>query len=70
VGNPRVAVRESKPPERFCSYIEMVSSIQEAKPSTFEEATSRQVWRDSMMEDYNSIMKKMSGKLFLDLRGS
>jgi hypothetical protein len=50
-------VRESKPPERFCSYIAMVSSIQESEPSTFEEATSRQVWRDAMMEEYNSIMK-------------
>jgi hypothetical protein len=50
-------VRESKPPERFCSYIAMVSSIWEFEPSTFEEATSRQVWRDAMMEEYNSIMK-------------
>jgi hypothetical protein len=50
-------VRESKPPERFCSYIAMVSSIGESEPSTFEEATGRQVWRDAMMEEYNSIMK-------------
>jgi hypothetical protein len=57
VGNPKEAVRESKPPERFCSYIAMVSSIRESEPSTFEEATSRQVWRDAMMEEYNSIMK-------------
>jgi hypothetical protein len=57
VGNPKQAVRESKPPERFCSYITMVSSIRESEPSTFEEATSRQVWRDAMMEEYNSIMK-------------
>jgi hypothetical protein len=56
-GNPRQVVRESKPPERFCSYIAMVSSIRESNPSTFEEATSRQVWRDAMMEEYNSIMK-------------
>jgi hypothetical protein len=56
VGNPRQAVRESKPPKRFCSYIMMVSSIWESKPSTFEEASSRQVWRDSMMEEYNCIM--------------
>ena len=48
VGNPKQAVRESKPPERFCSYIAMVSSIRESKPSTFEEASSRQVWRDAM----------------------
>jgi hypothetical protein len=41
VGNPKQAVRESKPPERFCNYIAMVSSIRESEPSTFEEATSR-----------------------------
>jgi hypothetical protein len=57
VGSPRQVVRESKPLERFCSYIAMVSSIREFEPSTFEEATSRQVWRDAMMEEYNSIMK-------------
>jgi hypothetical protein len=34
-------VRESKPPERFCSYIAMVSSIREFEPPTFEEATRR-----------------------------
>jgi hypothetical protein len=57
VGNPRQAVRESKLPERFCNYIAMVSSIREFEPSTFEEAAGRQVWRDAMMEEYNSIMK-------------
>jgi hypothetical protein len=51
VGNPRHVVRESKPPKRFCSYIAMVSSIQESEPFTFEEATGRQVWRDAMMEE-------------------
>jgi hypothetical protein len=57
VWNPRQAVRESKPPERFCSYIAMMSSIRESKPSTFEEVVGRQVWRDAMMEEYSSIMK-------------
>jgi hypothetical protein len=57
VGNPRQAVRESKPPERFCSYIAMVSSIREYEPSTFEEVAGKQVWRDAMMEEYGSIMK-------------
>jgi hypothetical protein len=49
----------------------MVSNIQESEPSTFEEATGRQVWRDAMMEEYNSIIKNdVSLKLFLDPRGS
>jgi hypothetical protein len=50
-------VRKSKPLERFCSYNVMVSSIRESEPSTFEEDAGRQVWRDAMMEEYNSIMK-------------
>jgi hypothetical protein len=57
VENPRQAVTESKPPERFCSYIAMVSSIRESEPSTFEEVVGKQVWRDAMMEEYSSIMK-------------
>jgi hypothetical protein len=57
VGNPKQAVRKIKPPERFCIYIAMVSNIRESEPSTFEEASSRQVWRDAMREEYNSIMK-------------
>jgi hypothetical protein len=57
VGNPRQQVRESKLPERFCSYIAMMSSIQVSEPSNFEEASGRQVWRDSMMEEYDSIIK-------------
>jgi hypothetical protein len=57
VGNPRQAVRESKPPERFCNYLAMVSNIRESEPSTFEEAAGQQVWKDAMMEEYSSIMK-------------
>jgi hypothetical protein len=57
MGNLRQVVRESKPLARFCSYIAMVSSIRESEPFTFEKATSRQVWRYAMMEEYNSIMK-------------
>jgi hypothetical protein len=56
-GESQTGMRESKPPERFCSYITMVSSIRESEPSTSEEATGRQVWRDAMMEEYNSVMK-------------
>jgi hypothetical protein len=41
VGNPRQVVKESKPSERFCSYIVMVSIIKEYEPSSFEEDTGR-----------------------------
>jgi hypothetical protein len=38
VENPRKVVRESNPPERFFSYLVMVSNIREFEPSIFEEA--------------------------------
>jgi hypothetical protein len=34
-----------------------MSHIIDSKPSYYEEATSHPVWRDAMMEEYQSIMK-------------
>jgi hypothetical protein len=34
-----------------------MSHIIDFKPSCYEEATSHPVWRDDMMEEYQSIMK-------------
>lgn len=57
VAEPKRPVRESRPPERFCSYMAMVTSILDSEPSSYEEATSQQVWRDAMQEEYSSIME-------------
>eukprot|EP00253_Pinus_taeda_P015555 PITA_15555 len=57
VAEPKRLVRESRPPERFCSYMAMASSIFDSEPSSFEEAASQQVWREAMQEEYSSIMK-------------
>ena len=35
----------------------LVSSIIDSDPSSFEEAAGQQVWKDAMMEEYQSIMK-------------
>ena len=56
VGPPKWEVRESKAPERFSSYMAQVTSLRESEPTTYE-ASVHQVWRDAMMEEYNSIMK-------------
>ena len=37
--------------------IALVSSLCDSDPSTFEDASQHHVWRDDMMEEYNSIMK-------------
>ena len=34
-----------------------VTSLRDTVPDTYEEASTHQVWRDAMMEEYNSIMK-------------
>ena len=35
----------------------MVTDIIEFEPPSYEEATSQQVWREAMVEEYSSIMK-------------
>ena len=57
VGPPRREVRERRAPERFSNYMAHVTSLRDTVPTTYEEASIHQVWRDAMMEEYNSIMK-------------
>jgi hypothetical protein len=54
---PKGSFRESKRPHKFSSYVALMSKIIDSKPSTFEEAAKKQVWKDAMMEEYESIMK-------------
>jgi hypothetical protein len=52
VGAPRTSVRESRAPQRFFSYMVLMSELLEAEPSNYEEASQQQVWRDAMVEEY------------------
>jgi hypothetical protein len=53
---------ESKRPQNFSSYVALMSKIIDSKPFTYEEAAKKQVWKDAMMEEYQSRM--MCGKWF------
>ena len=57
MGPPKREVRESKAPEIFSNCMEHVTSLRESEPTTYEETSVHQVWRDATMEEYNSIMK-------------
>ena len=57
IGILEKTVRERRLPERFNSYVPLVTSIVESDPSSYEEATRQQVWREAMVEEYSSIMK-------------
>jgi hypothetical protein len=54
---PRGTFKESKRPQRFSSYIATMSHIIDSEPSSYEEASSQPVWKDAVMEEYQSIMK-------------
>ena len=43
VAGPKRTVRESRPPDRFCSYMEMVANIVNSEPSSYKEEASQQV---------------------------
>jgi hypothetical protein len=46
-----------KIPQRYSCYAAAMSHIIHFEPSCYEEETSHPVWRDVMMEEYQSIMK-------------
>ena len=54
---PSCSFKERRRPHRFLSYMALMSHIIDYEPSSYEEATNQQVGRDTMMEEYQSIMK-------------
>jgi hypothetical protein len=57
VGEPKSQIRESRPPVRFGAYLALVTSIRDTKPRTFVQAVDQQVWREAMVEEYDSIVR-------------
>jgi len=57
MGAPRTSIREIQNPQIFYSYMDLISELLETKPSRLEEASQKQVWIYSMVEEYDSIMK-------------
>ena len=54
---PHGTFRERKRPQSYSCYAVAMSHIIDFEPSCYEEASSQPVWRDVMMEEYQSIMK-------------
>jgi hypothetical protein len=57
VQSPKTSVRTSVPPQRYSRYAALMSSMIESEPICFAEAIVRNPWRDSMVEEYASIIK-------------
>lgn len=51
--NPTVTFRKSKVPEKFCTYVAIVSNVREEEPTTYEEVADKQFgempWWKSML---------------------
>ena len=39
------------------SYMALMTELIKSEPSSFEEATQHDVWKEAMVEEYDSIMK-------------
>jgi hypothetical protein len=53
----KTSIRTSIPPQRYSGYATLMSNIIESEPTCFEEDIEKKAWKDSMMEEYTSIMK-------------
>jgi hypothetical protein len=54
---PKGTFRESKKPDKYSGLIAKLNLVIDSEPSTFEEASKHQVWKDTMIEEYDSILK-------------
>jgi hypothetical protein len=66
---PHGTFRVSKRPQRYSCYVAAMGHIIHFEPSCYEEETSHLVWRDAMMEEYQSIMKNDVWDIVLILSG-
>ena len=61
--------RESRKPQRYSGLAAQVDPVI-CEPSSFEEAAKLQVWKDAMLEEYNSILTNDVWMWYPDLKGS
>jgi hypothetical protein len=57
VGEPKSQIRQRRPPVRLGAYLALVTTIRDIEPQTFAQAVDHQVWREAMVEEYDSIVR-------------
>jgi hypothetical protein len=56
-GAPDGYFRENKKPQPYSSYMALLCDIIDDEPTYYEEAREKKVWKDAMIEEYQSIIK-------------
>jgi hypothetical protein len=54
---PKCTFRENKKLDKYAGLIAQLNFVIDSEPSTFKEVTKHKVWKDSMIEEYESILK-------------
>jgi hypothetical protein len=54
---PKGTFRESKKSDKYSGSIAQLNLVIDSEPSTFDEATKHKVWKDAMIEEYESTLK-------------
>jgi hypothetical protein len=57
VGEPKSQIRQRRPPVILGAYLALVTTIRDIEPQTFTQAVDHHVWREAMVEEYNSIVR-------------
>jgi hypothetical protein len=68
-GAPDGSFREIKKPLTYSSYVEFLYDIIDSKPTYYEEVVGKKVWKDAMIEKYQSIIKNDVWDVVLRLKG-
>ena len=68
-GTPLGSSRERKKPRRYSRYFAQMVHISDSNPSTYKEATNRQVLKDEMVEEYKYILKNDFWEVVTNIEG-
>jgi hypothetical protein len=60
---PEGTSRKSRRSKRFSSYVAYMMKLLDEEPTTFEEAVQKGQWKESMVEEHQSIMKNEVWKI-------
>ena len=63
VGPPTAQRRQRQSPDRYTGYMALMSKCIMTEPSSFEEAVQEPTWVDSMVEEYDSIVRNSAWEM-------
>ena len=63
VGAPTSQCRQRQSPDQYTGYMDLVSKCIVAEPTSFEEVVEDPAWVDTMVEEYDSIIRNSAWEI-------